>query len=928
MLQKIINLPKGIRITIGLLFLIIGLINGLDAQSVLDKKIDFSINNQNLEEALFELSIASGVNISFANLSSISKLKINESYGNKSIKYILQDLLKKTDLSYRLIGGQVVLFVRPKEEYIPKYTIRGYLEDNYNGEKLIAANVYDPQSYRGTSTNLYGFYSLTLPKGKTKLSYSYLGYETQTIELDLNQDTLINISLKGALTLAEVVVISRDTISSDKFGRISNDEIGLQQVKKLPSLAGETDVVRTSFLLPGVQSGGDGVGGLFVRGGNADQNLILLDGVPVYNATHLVGVFSIFNSSAIRSASLIKGSFPARYGGRLSSVLDVRTKEGNKKQWEAEFGLGVVSSRFSLEGPIQKDKSSFFISFRRSFLDRIMKPFTRNFNQRNGVDGFSTYAYDDLNAKINFELSDKNEFFLSLYSGGDDFVDNRIESLLQFTYKTEQLLNWGNNIASFRWNHEFGKKLFSNTTATFSRYNFSSQSFTGLKDESIDSTAQSFFFANQYQSAIEDLAVKLDFDFFPTPAHYIRFGTNFTRHKFQPRVASVNQNNDIGFVFESDISELDQLFDDAFIEAFEGSLYFEDEFVVRKELRLNIGFHGSYFREREKTYLSLQPRLSAQFFIKNDWAFNLSFSTMRQHLHLLTRSGIGLPADLWVASNDEIKPQDSWQGVLGIKYAGKRNIWQAGLEAYYKKMNNVLAYQEGTLFNFIDSENWEDNVAVGEGWAYGLEFFSSKTKGKTTGMMSATLAWSQRQFDDISSGQRFDFRYDRRWFIKTAAIHRHSPGFEISASWVFGTGNGITLPTSVTEYYPKQINFSFADPLFSPLDNPANQSPFLVYQYGERNGYRMEAYHRFDFGFNFYINKNWGTQKISAGVYNLYNRKNPLFINLQPSNNDPNQRVFVKYSLIPLLPQISYLINLKNWKKETSIETLEGGARF
>lgn len=881
---------------------------------MLIQKLDFAVENKPLSETLFQLSLESNVNISYGNIPQKSDYLVSQTFRDKSMKFILQTLLNPTDLDFKVIGNQIVLFAKPPSPP-PKYTIRGFVEDDFNGEKLIAANVFDPTSFRGVSTNVYGFYSLTFPAGPIELTYSYLGYDSETISLDLDRDTLINISLKTALTLAEVTVVGTDSLTGNRFANLSRDDISVETMTKLPSLAGEPDVVRTSFLLPGVQSGGDGVGGLFVRGGNADQNLILLDGVTVYNASHLVGVFSIFNSSAIRSSSLTKGSFPARYGGRLSSVLDVRTKEGNKKQHELEFGMGLISSKASIEGPIVKDKSAFFFSYRRSFLDLIMKPVTRYFNDQNGVDGFSAYTFDDFNGKINFEVSDKDEIFFSFYAGGDNFEDQRLDSVLQFSYRANQTLKWGNNIGAIRWNHDFGGRLFSNTTATFSRYNFQSQNFIGLDNQMPDSLSESFFFANLYQSTIQDLAIKLDFDYLPNPAHYVRFGAGFTRHKFQPRIASVTENNEIDFSFNSPLSELDQLFDDEFIEAYEGAAYIEDEIFLRRELRLNAGLRASYFREGAKTYWSLQPRLSAQVFIRNEWTVNFSFSTMRQHLHLLTRSGIGLPTDLWVPSNDQIKPQDAWQGVLGIQYASKKNVWQAGMEAYYKKMNNVLTYQEGSLLTFIDGENWEENVAVGQGWSYGLEFFGNKTKGNTTGIMSATLAWSERQFDEISFGEKFNFRYDRRLFVKLAGIHRYSPKFELTASWVFGTGNGITLPTSVTQYFPQAVSFDFADPLFAPIDNVNNQNPFLVYEYGARNAFRMESYHRFDIACNFYFDKYWGEQKLSLGVYNLYNRRNPLYIDLQPIDNNSDNRQFVKYSLIPLLPQISYLLRIKNWKR-------------
>ncbi len=880
----------------------------VSAQSVLDRSLSIDLPRSELSAALFELSLQSKINISFGSFPQLDRTVGPYRVVDRRLGDILDDLLINSRLGYKVIGQQIVLFRLPPAPPA-RYTIKGYLEDDINGEKLISANIYDPTSYRGTSTNVYGFYSLTLPAGPITLTYSYLGFLPQTVKFDLQRDTMINLSLKSDFTLAEVVVLSTDSLTTQKFGNLSRDEISLDKVQKFPTLMGESDVMRTAFLLPGVQSGGDGVGGLFVRGGNADQNLVLLDGVPVYNATHLVGIFSIFNSSAIRSANLIKGSFPARYGGRLSSVLDVRTKEGNQKDYEAELGLGLITGKFSFEGPIVKDRSAFFLSYRRSFLDLIMRPLTRYINRNNGGEGFSAYGYQDFNAKINATLSDRDEIFLSFYAGGDDFRDESLDLFPEFTFKTQQLINWGNNIASFRWNHQFGEKLFANTTITFSEYDFQSENFVGIRYNTADSLEQSFFFANRYQSTIEDLAVKLDFDYLPKPEHYIRYGFQYTRHKFQPRIASVNENNDIGFGFDSNPSSLSQLFGDSFIESFEGAAYVEDEINIRRELQLSLGLRASFFRTGSQVYWALQPRLAAQFFIRRDWALSVSFARMRQHLHLLTRTGIGLPEDLWVPSTENIRPQDSWQGVVGLKFvpAARDAGWEAGFEAYFKQMDQVLAYQEGTLFTFIDGENWEENVTVGRGWAYGVEFFGSRNLGKTLLLCNATLAWSQRQFDELSSGQRFDFRYDRRFYFKAAGVHRFSKRFELSLSWVYGTGNGITLPTSVSEYLPENGVLDITQ-------------PFLTYNFGARNAFRMEAYHRFDFGLNFHSQKSWGDQTFSAGIYNLYNRRNPLFITLRPRDQDPEQSEFVQYSLIPLLPQVSYSLRIKNWKKQQEEE--------
>lgn len=860
------------------------------AQNALDHKVNFSVQNLSLQESLVKLSKQSGVNISFSNQVLKETKVISLNLKKKTVKSILLQLLKGTDLDYEILENEVII----KAIINQKFTISGTVEEGETGENLLGANVYVARSSLGTTTNEYGFFSLTLPKGPIELVVSYLGFEKKTISLNLLRDTSISIKMLSNLTFPEVIITDKkeeSLLNKD----ISTTTLDPKKISKIPALGGIPDVLRASHLLSGVQSGGDGLGGLFVRGGNTDQNLVLLDGVPVYNPTHFVGLISIFNTKAVRSSEFIKGGFPARYGGRLSSVMDVRIKEGNRYKLTGDASLGLVAASASLEGPLAKGKGAFFISGRRSIPDLLIKPLTRRVQLNNGIDGFLNYYFFDINAKANYSLSRKDKVYLSYYRGQDKFQNpsESIDVIDDFANvsKDDQDLDWGNTIGSLRYNRIWNNKLFSNLTVTLSRYQFATEEFTGSKRTEMDSIVSSQFDYSKFNTAIQDITAKLDFDYFPNATTRVKLGISGIRHTFRPRVINLNEDNMLGIDFDDIGPEIDSLFATFPINTYEIDAYLEGETKHTDRIKTNLGIHFASFLTDGKNYVSVQPRIATFFQLSKRWYANASFSISSQYLHLLTRSGIGLPTDLWVPSTARIKPQTSWIGVVGFGYENQKKF-SFGVEAYYKQLNDILAYREGTIFSVIDAENWEENVDVGNGVAYGIEFEAAKKTNKTEVWLNYTYSIAEREFKDVNQGQLFPFRYDRRHFLKTGLLQKFNNNFSVSLDYVYGTGNPITIATNRFEYY-----------------NEFNELPTIVQVPGEKNSFRMRPYHRLDAGVHLTKVKKWGVEEFSFGAYNAYARLNPLFISLRDDPNIAGEKQFFQVSLLSIVPYITYVVS-------------------
>jgi outer membrane cobalamin receptor len=767
-----------------------------------------------------------------------------------------------------------------------RFTISGYLKDQDTGESLIGATVLHGKSASGTTANAHGFYSITLPRDSVSLLYSYVGYQHQLVKFYLKKDTVINISLKGSTVLDEVVVNASKADAIHEITRMSSVSIPIDQIKALPAFFGETDVLKVLQLMPGVQSGSEGSSGLYVRGGGPDQNLILLDGVPVYNASHLFGFFSVFNADALNHVELIKGGFPARYGGRLSSVIDINMKDGNMKEIKGEGSIGLIASKIAVEGPIQKDKTSFLFSARRTYIDLLARPLIRL-----ASDGENAgYYFYDLNFKLNHIINNKNRLYVSTYTGDDKAYsrnkDFYVNDNIRTDYKTNYGLRWGNIITAVRWNHVLSPRLFSNFTGTFSRYRFDIfDEYEEVRTEANQPKVEAYY-KNQYVSGIRDWAAKADFDYLPNPNHYVRFGANMIDHRFSPGVYTERSNEKPDTTAGAPVTT-----------AQEFALYAEDDWKISPSFKLNAGVHSSAFLVENQWYHSVQPRISSRFLLTDDFSLKASYSTMTQFIHLLTNAGLGLPTDLWVPSTARIKPQQAWQAALGAAKT-YRGTYELSLEGYYKKMSNLIEYKDGASYVDIEGD-WQDKVALnGKGESYGAELLFQKKTGPITGWVGYTLSWTNRQFETLNFGNKYPYKYDNRHDINLALTHTWNDRMDFSMAWIYTTGNAITLPTATYEggdYTYNQNPWGGPNPVFNTSE---------VSYYESRNNYRMKSYHRLDLSFSWWKNKKWGQRKWTIGIYNAYSRLNPFYMDIGYDRN--GNKKFIQYSLFPLIPSFTY----------------------
>ncbi len=790
-----------------------------------------------------------------------------------------------------------------------KYTISGYVQEKGSKELLPGVSIYLPKLKLGTTTNSYGFYSITLPQDTFTLIFSYIGFAKQVKKIVLNQNIELTVELENSIELKEVVIRGQSNTIADK-PQMSTIDIPIKQIKDIPALLGEKDVFKVIQLLPGVQKGTEGQSGLYVRGGGPDQNLIILDDAPVYNAQHLFGFFSVFNGDALKSVELTKGGFPARYGGRLSSVIDMQMKDGNKQKYTGEFGIGAIASRGILEGPIKKGKSSFLISARRTYFDIITQPFIAIASDGTTRGGYYFY---DFNAKCNFELSKKDKLFISGYFGKDklylkysDEYDNGNGGIDKSTENVD--FHWGNATGTARWTHLISNKLFLNTSAIYSQYQF------GIGVES-KFNAESFKLS--YFSGIYDLTLKSTLDYIPNPKHTIKTGALITRHLFTPSAFAIKSSE---FPNEN-IDKKNK------IEAMEGGLFVEDIWKVAKKISLNPGLRLTSFTlvKGGKTYFNAEPRFSGNYVIIPGLAAKISWATMNQYIHLLSNTGVGLPTDLWVPATEKIIPQRSHQLAAGLA----KDLYDQGLtlslEGYYKALQNIITYKDGATFIQVadqlnggaaDEVDWQNNITRGNGKSYGLEFFVQKKEGKFTGWVGYTLSWTKVQFAEVNFGKEYYPRHDRRHDLSVVGIYEIKENMVISATWVYGTGNAITLPQSEFvggSHIPGQSGVgTLANSMVNSL---------LVTEYGGKNVSRMAPYHRADIGFQMSKVKKRGKRMWELSCYNVYNRANPFFYYVGTkgykgilgggfsSNNQ--ERELKQVSLFRIIPTITYSYKFK-----------------
>jgi hypothetical protein len=804
--------------------------------------------------------------------------------------------MKKTISTTFLLFGYFILLAQQK------FTISGYIKDADSGEELIAASIFDAKSGKGTVSNTYGFFSITLPAGTVRLKGTYVGYQEFTQEIDLRKDIQIDLKLSSSTTIQEIEVLATKAEKIEERSQMSRIDVPIEQIKKIPALLGEVDVLKALQLLPGVQGGTEGQNGIYVRGGGPDQNLITLDGVPVYNVSHLLGFFSVFNADALKNVTLYKGGFPARYGGRLSSVIDINMKEGNLQKFHGEGSIGMVASRLTLEGPLWKDHTSCIVSFRRTYVDALITPLLA-LSQVGESEKFKLKLnFYDLNAKINHKINAKNRIYFSTYSGKDVFGSSIKEGSISsfnpsYPYtRTYFGVDWGNFTSALRWNSEINNKLFCNTTLTYSRYNFR---FGGESDSKYSAQDSLDSFVARYTSGIKDFAAKVDFDYVPNTNHYIRFGASATNHTYNPGATQ--------FKFKEGVDGIDTTLGSKKLFANEYALYFEDDLKFGA-LKANIGLHASGFSVDSSFYTSLQPRIGLNYLVSNSIAVKASFCTMRQYINLLTNEGLGLPSDLWVPSTSRIKPQDAWQVAIGVA----KTFWdeyEFSLEGYYKEMKNVLAYKPGQSFLGLNKD-WQTKVTQGTGTAYGAEFLVQKKKGRLNGWIGYTLSWNYRNFPEINGGRTFPFRYDRRHDIEIVANYQINKRWAISGTWVYGTGNAISLtnqnyllPDTYSPWGNSNSELTNTTKGISNISN--NFFGTNISQPSAKNAYRMNAYHRMDIGIEYKKKKKRFESIWSLGAYNAYNQRNPFFI-YEDYDSKTNKNAYKQVSIFPIIPNLSW----------------------
>jgi outer membrane receptor for ferrienterochelin and colicin len=842
------------------------------AQTILSKPVSLTRQSGTTEEFLSDLNAIPGIIISYSSEVIDLTRKVQLSGQEKNVEDHLKSILKDQPVKYLEQSGKIFLIAN--EPIKKKFTLNGYMTDIKSGERLIGTSIYIANLKQGTTSNAYGFYSLTLEEDSIVLVISHSGYISQTISIGLHENRSVDFALEQNVVINEIVVVNAEARSDAQNrtlpGRI---KVPASLIKSMPSLLGEVDVLKTLQILPGIQAANEGTSGLIVRGGSPDQALVLMDGVPVYNSSHVFGLFSIFNADAVHNVEVLKGGFPASYGGRLSSVVDVHMKEGDKYHIHGEGGIGLIFSKLTLEGPLKKGKSSFLLSGRRTYLDYILKPIIKAAGEGLKLSTF----FADVIGKVNFPIGEKDRIYLSYYTGKDkyraveEYKDIAAENYFQrFTYG----FSWGNITGMARWNHEFSRRLFSNVSFNYSRF-----SFDAIDETDYQRVGESFRhqFHQKYFSSIRDISLKIDFDYLPVPDHFIKLGASATRHLYRPGVTRTFQRDTL--------VTMDDITDNNRLTTYEFDAYAEDDIRVSPKMKANVGVRFTGFSVNNSFFFSAQPRLNMIYRLTNKLSVKASAVKMNQYIHLLANSNLGLPTDLWVPVTKRIPPQRSYQFSGGLAYNHDKSL-EASMEIYYKKLNRVIEYKEGSGFG-TSASNWQDVIEVGKGSTYGAEWLLQKNKGKLTGLLSYTLSWSNRQFDHINNGKRFPYKYDRRHEVKAVFIWKPTAKFELSADWIFATGNAISLPEA---WY---------------LD-PYNNRVIDIYK--GRNTYRLPDYHRLDISIKLMKQRKRYLRTWVFGVYNAYNRLNSIFVYKYLKYVDTNtyESTFSRVTLFPILPSISY----------------------
>ena len=772
------------------------------------------------------------------------------------------------------------------------WTISGFVTDAQTGERQYTATIYNQQTGTGTLTNRFGFFSISLPEGNVTLKASFVGYEAQTATIRLHANTILNFALKSDNKLDEVVVRGSDTRQAFDNSDLGHIKLSAKTLAKLPSLMGEKDVLKGLMILPGVQQGSEGSAGIFVRGGSPDQNLILLDDVPLFNVSHLFGFVSVFTPEAIKSIDFYKGGFPARYGGRLSSVVDLRMKDGNKFKRETSINFGLISSQFTTEGPIKKGESSYFFSVRRTLLDLIFKGIAKVAQRNMEEQAIPAYGFYDINGKINLKLNDKNHLYWSFYSGKDnlsfEYSDHLKSTEKEETQKTSGALHWGNVMTALKLNSQLNPKLFVNTTLSGSIFNYGNL-FKANTETVVGSDVSKSNFRLEYQSHIRTVGLKTDFDVYGNSNLPFQVGLFTNASNYLPGKQQVARNEGTNKNSSGEISSLDY------------GVYLDKKFTLGEKLSFTMGLRNAFYSIRnQKTYFALEPRFSASFSPNENTSYQTSYAVMTQAIHLLSNGNVGLPTDIWVPSTKLIRPETSNIVSIGIKKT-IRPEFKLSTEAYYKQLDHVISFTEGDGILDVD-QNWEQKITTGKGRAWGLETEARYNNSKLESWIGYTLAWNERKFDDINKGRWFPYQYDRRHKLDLGIIMKLTNDWSASATWTYQSGAPATYSGLDYSGFPNNLNDETTDFFTGKSVNTDR-----IQYYPRINGVRLPAYHRLDIGFT----KEWeayGKKKaLLLSVYNVYSRQNPfmVFAKTKPDGSTGLKQ----FSLFPIIPSISYRIS-------------------
>ena len=801
----------------------------------------------------------------------------------------------------------ILLIIIPLAAGAKKPTVSGYVTDVQTGERLIGATVVDVLSGAGTVTNVNGFYSLTLPSDSVQLQAGYVGYNPSNVPaFMLRGDTLIELQIVSTNVLEEVVVKGHQSVSGVQSVQMSAVEVPISQIKGIPAIGGEVDVLKAIQLLPGVQSGSEGSAGLYVRGGGPDENLIMLDGVPLYSVNHMLGFFSIFNADAVKNVTLYEGNFPARYSGRLSSIIDVRQKDGDAYGYHGNLTVGLISTKLSVEGPIYwnkadwrrykagepvKGQTTFNISARRTLYDLFVSPIMAIISSRESEGETVTsggYYFYDVNAKLTHTFSENDKLSGSFYIG-DDVIYARVRDRETYSDSYNGYMkmryNWGNLFAAANYEHRFSGRLYNTSQLSFTRYKYK----LGLAEvDDYKNSKEHTEIGLSYDSYIMDLMAQTNFEWRPNPRHEVHFGASYTYHMFRPQVGKIEA------YMSTDSTEMradTTISIGGTIHTHEAGIYIEDTYTPCRWFRMNIGLHAGLYHTDGVTYPSIEPRIGLRFLPYKDLAIKMSYAYMSQYVHMLSNSSVSLPTDLWVPVTAKIPPMRSMQVAAGVTYNVLNQV-ELSVEAYYKKSLNLLEYKDGA--SYMSGQNWQNQVCVGDGWSYGVQFLAQRTVGPVTGWIGYTWSRTMRQFNrpgqEINFGKPFHAKYDREHDLSVTLQYRINKKWEVAGTFVYGTGTRGTLALQ------KYDDWTYNN-YFTKYDNTRT-----VYFVSERNNYKMPDYHRLDLSATCHLpdKKHAGWEHtLNISVYNVYCNFNPFLV--YPRGNS-----LYKFSLFPVLPSLSY----------------------